>query len=365
VLLHSLVGPSLQPAVVLALAGLGLLLSLRLAHLLRAARSQKDVRYELAQSNALIEFSHTLAGVSDLEATFEAVVRLARRSLSADGAAILLLSDGGHAIDLRAHTGLAWNAGPRRFPVEQSFAAYVMSSGEARNFVSSRSDNPFRAEERALTGDTPFAMAPLLCRADAIGALCCTRETVFAQGELELLGALADHAALAIQNAQLFEQVQSVSLKDPLTGLANRRQIEQDLGREFAAARRGRRLVAVMLDLNNFKAYNDRFGHLAGDQVLRALANVLADETRAMNPAGRYGGDEFVTLLTDTDALGGEIFVQRIRSRFAEATAGLGQSNLTVSAGIAEYGSEMTNPAHLLAAADLALYASKGRRAST
>jgi diguanylate cyclase (GGDEF)-like protein len=134
------------------------------------------------------------------------------------------------------------------------------------------------------------------------------------------------------------------------------------LGREFAAARRGRRLIAVMFDLNDFKDYNDRFGHLAGDQALRLLADSMATESRAMNLTARYGGDEFVTLLMDTDSYGAQIFVQRVKHRFGHAIAEFGKARLTVSAGIAEYSAEMTNPAHLLAAADLALYASKGRR---
>ncbi|MGH7467474.1 MAG: sensor domain-containing diguanylate cyclase [Longimicrobiales bacterium] len=365
ILVHAAIHPPLRTPTLLAVSSLALLLAVRVAHLLHTTHSQTDAQHQLAQSHALIEIGSALAGVTDLESTFATVTRLTCNSLNAHGAGILILVDGGQAIELQSSAGLPAANGKRCFPLEGSFAGRIIASGEPRGLISPKYESAVSAQELDLTGHAPFAMAPLNCRGDAMGALCCVRSTVFSPAELELLGALADQAALAIQNAQLFEQVHALSLTDPLTGLSNRRQLDRDLGREFAAARRGRPLVAVMFDLNRFKDYNDRFGHLAGDQVLRALGEALAAETRAMNPAGRYGGDEFVALLTDTDALGAQILVQRVRERFGGAMANLGFGDLTVSAGIAEYTAEMTNPAHLLAAADLALYASKGRRPKT
>jgi diguanylate cyclase (GGDEF)-like protein len=300
--------------------------------------------------------------VSDLQAAFETVTHLTSRSLNARGAGILLLVDGGQELELKSENGYFPGSIGRRISVPGSFAGRVITSGEPHGVRQPAQEKDISADELALFGNIPFAMAPLLCRGDAMGALWCVRGEVFSSAELELLSVLADHAALAIENAQLFEQVHTLSLTDPLTGLANRRQFERDLGREFAAARRGRRLVALMFDLNGFKDYNDQLGHLAGDQALRALAQALSDESRVMNLTARYGGDEFVALLTESDAFGAQIFVDRVRQRFANAMAETGDCGLTVSAGIAEYSKEMTHPSHLLAAADLALYASKGRR---
>src|SRR5690606_20433581 len=133
--------------------------------------------------------------------------------------------------------------------------------------------------------------------------------------------------------------VRALSLTDPLTGLANRRQLARDLNREFAAAVRGRRLIAVIFDLDNFKEYNDRYGHPAGDEVLRLFGQALAAETRAMNLAARYGGDEFVALLADTTPEGTEIFIERVAARFRESMDQLGHMMLTISAGYAEYSS--------------------------
>jgi len=170
---------------------------------------------------------------------------------------------------------------------------------------------------------------------------------------------------VAIANARLFHQVHALSITDPLTGLANRRQLARDLSREFAAAKRGRQLVAVMFDVNGFKAYNDKHGHLAGDQVLRALGDALATHTRAMNLAARYGGDEFVVLLADSEPHGARIFVQRVRQGFDHAVAALGRGGVTIGAGIASYHPDMKDPEELIAAADAALYEAKAERSST
>ena len=173
------------------------------------------------------------------------------------------------------------------------------------------------------------------------------------------MGALAEQAAIAIQQARLFEQVTVMSVTDPLTGLANRRQLERDLPREFAAALRGRDLTAVIFDLDLFKEYNDTYGHVAGDKALQAFARALQNGMRAMNVAARYGGDEFVAILSDTDAEGARSFIRRVRDRFDLGVAALGHGPLKVSAGLAEFAPDMGNPEALLRAADAELYRTK------
>src|SRR5690606_5074292 len=106
-----------------------------------------------------------------------------------------------------------------------------------------------------------------------------------------------------------------------------------DIAREFAAARRGRMLVGVMFDLDDFKDYNDTHGHVAGDAALRTFGTVLARETRAMNLAARYGGDEFFVLLADATETEAAVFIQRVLSRFREEVRKLGYGELEAAAG--------------------------------
>lgn len=148
-----------------------------------------------------------------------------------------------------------------------------------------------------------------------------------------------------------------MALTDNLTDLPNRRFAERFLDREFAAAIRGRPLTVAIFDIDNFKDYNDKFGHAAGDQALVSFANILGEMTRKMDFSARYGGEEFLTALSSCELEGGIQFVERVRAalRNVEFIAG----PITVSVGIASYHPEMTAPTDLLAAADRALYAAK------
>jgi diguanylate cyclase (GGDEF)-like protein len=172
---------------------------------------------------------------------------------------------------------------------------------------------------------------------------------------------LSYQAAIAVANARLHEQIIGLSLTDPLTGLPNRRHLEMFLEKEFAAARRGRRLAVILFDLDNFKGYNDTAGHQAGDEALRAFGDVLLAQTRAMNLAARYGGDEFITVLADVDRAGALTHAERIAEAVGQHAL-LNGANIRTSAGVAIYDPRMESPAELIRAADADLYARKAIR---
>ena len=152
-------------------------------------------------------------------------------------------------------------------------------------------------------------------------------------------------------------RAEKLALTDELTELPNRRYLRLFLDTEFAAARRGRSLVVVFFDLDRFKQYNDRYGHNAGDDALKTFGHVLRTQTRTMNLSGRYGGEEFVSVLSSCEIPGALIFVERIKKTLRETPLKVGQ--LTVSAGVAAYHPTMRSPADLLGAADEALYDAK------
>jgi len=164
----------------------------------------------------------------------------------------------------------------------------------------------------------------------------------------------ATRIELQVANAQLLE----LAATDPLTGLRNRRDFQERLTLEVAESLRYHRpLSIVMLDVDNFKKYNDTFGHPAGDEVLRRLAQILMREARVVDQVARYGGEEFAVLLPMTDIHGAAIISERIRHSVEEAT--WPKQPVTVSIGCAQLGAKVVKPFEFVNAADKALYASK------
>lgn len=152
-------------------------------------------------------------------------------------------------------------------------------------------------------------------------------------------------------------RAEAAALTDALTGIPNRRYAELVLPLEFAGAQRGRELSIVLFDLDRFKGYNDRHGHAAGDEALRQFAAVLQDNTRAMNLSARWGGEEFIAILSSTSDTGAVVFAQRVRHALSRTPPLAGP--LTVTAGVAQYAAGMSSPIDLLEAADQALYQAK------
>jgi diguanylate cyclase (GGDEF)-like protein len=313
----------------------------------------------------LIEVSRALAGEHDLDTTLRTVTESAQKVLKAKAAVIELLSPDKEELILRAASGMPASVVGLTFPLENTFTGWIVQTGEMRVATNAGNDPFIGPTSAAIVGREPLAGVPLRYRERILGVLACVGSRPFDANDLELLRAFASQAAIAIEDAQLFAQVRELSVTDALTGLANRRRLDRELPREFAAARRGRRLVAVMFDLDDFKQHNDRYGHLAGDRALRHFAEALSGSTRAMNLAARYGGDEFFALLADADRAGAQLFVQRVRDRYDQAMRSSGNPTLCVSAGIAEFTNDMESPAELIEAADRALYISKSEGATS
>lgn len=152
-------------------------------------------------------------------------------------------------------------------------------------------------------------------------------------------------------------QLSERASRDPLTGVLNRGSLDEELERNLAVARRtGAPLAVLMLDLDDFKAYNDTFGHPAGDEVLRALAEAAAANVREGDRVARYGGEEFTVVLPDSDCAAAAAVAERIRAAMAERAF---LRPVTVSIGVACHPDHGETPAALIAQADAALYAAK------
>ncbi len=190
-------------------------------------------------------------------------------------------------------------------------------------------------------------------------------DRAFTHGERELFAYLTNQASVSVENVDLHETVQRQAVTDELTSLFNHRRFQEVMTAEVERARRyGHELGLIMLDIDNFKSVNDTHGHLAGDNVLRAVARVLRQSSRDVDEPARYGGEEMAVALPLTDLEGAFQFAERVRGRIEALELPLPDGNgtlkVTASFGVASLATaDGPSKSALVAAADGALYEAK------
>jgi diguanylate cyclase (GGDEF)-like protein len=208
-----------------------------------------------------------------------------------------------------------------------------------------------------------YLCVPLAAHNEMIGVLTFDGERAPTADERRIALAAAEQLSLALANLRLKETLRTQSIRDPLTGLFNRRYLEVSLERELQrSARRSQTLAVLMLDIDHFKRFNDSHGHEAGDALLAQFAEVLQRAARSEDIACRYGGEEFTVILLEADAATAQRRAETIRQATADMSVTYRQQQLphvTVSIGLAVYPRDAQTPAELLRRADAALYLAK------
>ncbi len=324
------------------------------------------LKQQADELDTLRKLSLNLTSSLDLQTVLDAVVSEAMRLVkNARTAHIFLYTRG------KLEFGAALNFdGMRNTPLS-------MPRRNGLTYSVARSGEIFMVEDmskHALYQNTPSSWhgsiigIPLKINNTVVGVMNLSRSTVgaFQPAELRLLGLLADQAAVAISNASLHKIVMEQANSDMVTGLPNRRALDERLEEESRFAQKSdTQFAVIMMDLDGFKAVNDTHGHTIGDEVLRAVFNYLAGGMRSTDFLARYGGDELTLILRQTDLSAARAITDKILAMMREFAFMLPDGQkicLGVSGGIAVYPNHSRTGIDLLRAADTALYEAKRHR---
>ncbi len=305
------------------------------ARLFAAARRRADEAETLYEASAIITAS--LNQAETLNRILEQLVRVVPYS-----SASVQIREGDESVVIagRGFADLAQELGARYSIYHSSVNRVVYLEQRPKLIADVREVADFRQTASATIRS--WLGLPLIIRGEVIGMLTLDHHTAnhFTEKHSSLGMAFANQVAIALENARLFERMQHLATTDTLTGLWNRGYFFEQAQRVFAAAQaQNTDLIVILMDIDNFKWVNDTFGHIAGDEALRAVAQKSRSLMRGTDLIGRYGGEEIIMLLPHTDASLGYRIAERLRVAIARTMIHTDQGTLalTASFGMAAY----------------------------
>ena len=327
------------------------------------------LKQQSEELDALKKLSINLTSSLDLPDVLDAVVTEAMRLIvNARSVNIFLYKNYkltfGAALDSDGTRNKAWST-----PRANGITYTVARSGEMILVEDMQNHPIFANAPKEWEGS--IISIPLKVGKTIVGVMNLSRSSLgnFPTTDLRLLGLLADQAAVAISNANLHQIISRQAYSDTLTGLPNRRALDERLEEEVQSARRNNYSFAVvMMDLDGFKNINDSYGHAIGDEVLKLVFTQMAKGVRNTDFLARYGGDELTLILTQSDISSAKIVTEKIVEGMKKIKFILPDKkklNLGISGGIAIFPVHARNGSDILRAADTALYQAKKHNRGT
>jgi len=328
-------------------------------------RVNEELEWRLAEIFFTHEFFKALTLFSGIDDVCSLIVDGANGILGAEISCVYLLSGDDWTLRLAACQGRAEDHFKPVVSTRETILGEAFREGSAHEY-----DVPYNSESAGWLvepGSIRSQAAVSLRIGDQVLGVLVIGSSVHREmsvTETERLRVIGNQSSISVHNALLHDELERLSVTDRLTELYNHGHFQQRLEEEFRRAERfGHTLALIMLDIDNFKTFNDKYGHPRGDKVLQAVSAAIRSNLREMDIAARYGGEEFVVLLPETDADGALAVAERIR-RDVEATQFIVGDNMPlvhqgVSAGIAAYPAHVSKASALVDEADRAMYVAK------
>ncbi len=324
---------------------------------LREQLRQREEELSVINSSSAI-----ITSSLDIQGIYESFIQVLKKVVDVSWAAIVLIEDNqGHFLALSSEIGSAWQVG-ERVPLKGSATEWVATNRQAMIEPDLLQESKFfTGKYHIRQGVRSIAYLPLIAGGKVIGSLIIAscHPDAYGQRHINLLEQLVSQIAMPIENSRLYAKVEQRARTDELTGLLNRRSLDEVITSEIGRhSRYGGVFSLIIFDLDSFKTYNDNHGHLAGDRLLGQISSITKRVIRSADQAFRYGGDEFAILFPQTTNEDAYQVAERVRKQVASEVK-TGYMPLTVSLGLASWPADGIGLNEIIAAADAALYQAK------
>ena len=320
--------------------------------------------------SAVTDFSQTIGAQLESAGLYRAILMKTAELAGAEQASLMIFDEASQELSIKCVKGLNEKIVQNlRVKPGQGIAGFVFETGRSLLVKNVDQDPRFTERQRARYKTKSLICVPLRIDQRKIGVINLTDKTGdgFDEDDLKLVESVASHASVALDRTDYYqrsEDLRKISITDPLTDLYNRRFFQDRINEEIERSRRhGLPVSLIMLDIDNFKHYNDTYGHLAGDEALRLTAAIIKNSVRNIDRVARYGGEEFAVILPMTEIAAARDIAERIRSgvagRYFPDDALRATVKLTASLGIASFPQHADNLLDLVGNADKALYIAK------
>ncbi|HEX74299.1 MAG TPA: diguanylate cyclase [Dehalococcoidia bacterium] len=316
----------------------------------------------------LLGFSNKMGNILNLDELASEMLPAVTKALNVTQAKLLFqnMSSGDFITQFRYPEVKGESGDEFRFNADNPIVAWLIKENTALNLEQIDSIPEFKglwqSEREQLTGTNLWLLFPIKNRGNLVGILALSKKrskSFYSHEDIELVMSMANQAGILIENAQLYAQATIRANTDGLSGLYNHRYFHKCLEQEVARGSRfGSIFSLIMLDVDLFKSYNDTYGHLAGDQVLRKIGSYIKGSIRTVDMAFRYGGEEFTIILPEAQIDDAYTVAERIR-KIIESNMASSAIPITVSLGIANWPSDGLMQEEVIACADAALYQAK------